>query len=336
MNDRTRFGERRGNTTGAPEICSSFRAPAASHGGQSGQAGNSRNETKARLNTAAAAFVVLATMSLATPSGARAAEVPDGSIFGFSEPTDIGKPGDRSFGSEFTNNSGKGAGAYSASSLKNRLSVTFAEGWEASVAAFGSHHHIRHAPDLQDNHRVGFDGGSLEIARRLLPRSAGAPVAVTLISELYAGANDPGSGFSGRNLSLETRLAIDTVLIPGRLYGAVNLLYNIAAQDEGGRAFRQASSGYGASAAATWQINPWLFAGVETRLDVTHDGAFFGKKHGWAVFAGPTAAIRLGEGVMLNAVWTPQIRGGGHGAHRGRDLNAHARNLARVALSLDF
>lgn len=290
-----------------------------------------------RFAAPVALSIILASTAMTKAAHAEAPDgVPDGAIFGFSEPTDIGKPGDSSLGVELTNISGKGAGSYSASSLKNRLSVTFAEGWEASIAAFASHHHIRRAPDYRDNDRTSFDGGSLEIAKSLLPRSAGAPFAVTLISEFYAGANDAGTGLSGRSLNLETRLAIDAALVPGKVFGAINLLYNIGAQDDGGKPFHHPTSGYGASAALTWRLNPWLFVGVESRLDVAYDSAFFGKRHGWAIFVGPTAAIRMGEGVLLTAVWTPQARGGGHGAHGGRSLDAHGRNLARLALSVDF
>jgi hypothetical protein len=108
----------------------------------------------------------------------------------------------------------------------------------------------------------------------------------------------------------EFKLFIDTVLVPERLYGALNFNYALGAQRGLGPDEKWAeNSGTNVSGALTYQITDKMFAGVEGRWSTAFSDAFLNDQAGWGLFAGPTLLLKLTDSAAFNVVWTSQVPG---------------------------
>jgi len=137
---------------------------------------------------------------------------------------------------------------------------------------------------------------------------------------------------------LVIKLFADAVIVPGRLFGAANFVFDTGASRGGdplGPSWER-GSGLSLSAALTVQASERLFLGVEARATTSFSGAFLDRMEGRALFAGPTALVQLSETSALNLAWTPQIAGRAAGAGGGRDLDNFTRHEVRVKYALAF
>jgi len=298
---------------------------------------------KQRLAAVVAACLLGAVSSLAqtAPSSRNesAPEVPDGDIFGFTEPTDVGNPGEKSLALETTTRIGKARGLYVSPELKTELSVTPAANLALFASTFVSAHRIRGVPGLDDRAAVRFDGFSSEIQYRFLERSPGNPLAATIGIEPRLSRVDEITGERARAYEAEFKLLLDAVLVPNRLYGAMNLTY--AAQLQRSAAdvepSSEASSETSLSGALAYQASDRLFLGAEARWLTSFSGAALNQLDGQALFAGPTLLVKLSEEAALNLSWTPQVIGRSQeNAGRRLDLDNFERHQLRVKFETSF
>ncbi len=78
---------------------------------------------------------------------------------------------------------------------------------------------------MADAHGFNFSGLSAELRYLLIGRGPGSPFGVTLVAEPeWARIDDGGQPITDFNVTF--RAIADTELIPNRLYGAANLIYN--------------------------------------------------------------------------------------------------------------
>src|SRR5476649_2605221 len=103
------------------------------------------------------------------------AQVPGDDIFGFTTPTDVGKPGESGFANENDGRFGKRQGTYRALNTKYEFSHTVADGWWTAGSLFGAYYHAHDVTGLVDVNQFVFDGLSFEIEHRIVDRSAGQP-----------------------------------------------------------------------------------------------------------------------------------------------------------------
>lgn len=275
----------------------------------------------------------------ATESASEVPDVPGENIFGFTTPTDIGKPGDTALGSENTGRAGKRMGRFLAGTSKTELGRTLDEDTWGAVSMFNSYYRVRNVPDLDRNvSRVGFDGLSVELARRVVERSATNPFAVTLALEPRWSRLDAGAGTRVEGYSAEAKLFVDAVILPGKLYWAMNLNYSPGTQrspDPGAKWVD--SAGTSVSTALSHAISPAVFAGVEVRLLSAFNKLLPTRHAGSALFAGPTFAWKITEKVVFNAVWTPQVAGRSEGRRdRVLDLDNFERHQFRAKVAMQF
>jgi len=275
------------------------------------------------------------------PQQAELPTVPGGDIFGFTSGTDVGNPGDRGIAFEFSARAGRIGGSYLTGTLKTQLSFTVAPDVAIAVSPFVTWHRSRGVPGIDDISRGQFDGLSFEASWRFLQRTASGFAATVSIEPRYARVD----GISGQRVdaySAELKLFMDVVLIPDRLFAAVNLNFAPGASQAitlDGMTGWQMSSGTNLSAALAYQITPQLFAGVEARLLSVFDGAFLNRNTGNALFAGPNLLYRPADNVAINVVWTPQVWGRARTPDRvadGLDLNNFERHQFRMKATIGF
>jgi hypothetical protein len=268
-----------------------------------------------------------------------AVDVPGENIFGFTDPTDVGKPGDTAIASENTGRTGKRMGRYLALQSKTELSRTLGENTWGAVSLFNSHYRVRDVPDLDRNlNRTAFDGMSFEIARRVVERSATNPFAVTLALEPRWSRLDPIAGTRVEAFSAEAKLFVDAVVVPEKLYWAMNLNYAPGTQrgTEPGAKWVE-NGGSNISTALTYAWSPSVFTGAEIRVLSAFNQAFFGRYAGSALFIGPTFLWKITDKVAFNVVWTPQVAGRSESnKDRLYDLDNFERHQFRAKLAVQF
>jgi hypothetical protein len=266
-------------------------------------------------------------------------DVPGENIFGFTDPTDVGKPGDMGFASENTGRAGKRMGRYFTLQSKTELGRTLDENTWGAVSLFNSHYRVRDVPDLDRNlNRTAFDGLSFEIARRVVERSATNPFAITVSLEPRWSRLDATAGTRVEAYSAEAKLFIDAVVVPEKLFWAMNLNYAPGTQRgmEPGAKWED-SAGTSVSTALTYAWSPTVFTGGEVRVLSAFNRAFFGRYAGSALFIGPTFLWKITDKVAFNAVWTPQIAGRAQSNwDRLLDLDNFERHQFRAKLAVQF
>jgi hypothetical protein len=268
-----------------------------------------------------------------------AADVPGENIFGFTDPTDVGNPGDTAIGSENTGRTGKRLGRYFTLQSKTELSRTLGENTWGAVSLFNSYYRVRDVADLDRNlNRTAFDGLSFEIARRVVERSATNPFAVTLALEPRWSRLDAVAGTRVESFSAEAKLFVDAVVVPEKLFWAMNLNYAPGTQ-RGVEPWAKwvDSAGTNVSTALTYAWSPSVFMGGEVRLLSAFNTALLGRYAGSALFIGPTFLWKITDKVAFNAVWTPQVAGRSEGnKDRLYDLDNFERHQFRAKLAVQF
>jgi len=309
-----------------------------------------------------------------TPAGdePKGATALGGDIFGFTTPSDVGSPGEKGIAFDLTSGLGRRGRVYSSSALSTELSKTVARNLSVSLSSFAAGHRIRSVPELDDRSQVRFDGVSGEISYRFLERSRTNPLAATISVEPRVARFEADTGNRVSAYSSEFELLIDTVLIPNRLHGAMNLKYYVNTQrgrsptdekgdessainsttDEGDNAARNgADGGKGSgttrakwdesafttvSGALAYQVTERVLVGIEARYLTEFSGAFLNEFSGHAVFVGPNLYLRLSDWAALNFAWTPQIWGRAQGVPTSLNLDNLERHQFRLKFAASF
>jgi hypothetical protein len=264
-------------------------------------------------------------------------DIPGGDLFGFTSPTDVGQPGERGIAFELSSRAGKRAGGYWSPTLKTEFSFTPEENLAVALAPWITAHRIREVPTLDDRTATRFDGFSGEVSYRFIRRKPVNPVAATVSIEPRLSRVDALTGEGARAYGGEAKLLVDAVVVPGRLYGAVNINYAFATQH--GFAPHEKwneSSGAAVSGALTYQFSERLFAGIESRWLATFSGPALNEQMGWGVFAGPSMLVKVTDGAALNLAWTPQVSGRASGPGEARDLDYFERQQFRAKFATSF
>jgi hypothetical protein len=263
--------------------------------------------------------------------------MPGGDIFGFTSPSDVGSPGEKGLAFETSTRVGKRGGTYISPTLKTQLSTMLAPNLAVALSTFTTGHHIQGVPGLEDRSKLQFDVLSGEVSYRFVERTPAHPLAATLSVEPRWARLDGVTGERVAAYGAEAKLFIDTVLVPERLYGALNLTYafgsqRLAADDP---VWTQ-SSGTTLSGAWSYQISERLFAGLEARHLTAFSGAVLDRLEGHAMFVGPHLLVMLSGRAAFNVAWTPQVVGRSRGVPRSHDLDNFERHQLRAKLAISF
>lgn len=260
-------------------------------------------------------------------------------LFGFTDGSDTGEAGSTSLELDMTGRFTKRAGSYAGVAQKFDFGFGVTDDLSISLGVLGDYHRVRDVPDLENlGGRYVFNGVGGEVRYRILNREA-APFGVTLHVEPSIARVDEESGERGRRITSETKLILDRELVPQRLFGAVNLLYEVDRFRGRGAAETERSSNLGTSIAIAYQIGPSFFIGGEGRYLRAYEGYGLDRYQGDAFFLGPTLFLQPVSNVFISAAYQAQVVGrerrGGQQIGRSdlnlRDFERH-RMLLKVGI----
>src|SRR3954468_12307992 len=256
-------------------------------------------------------------------------------IFGFTEGADIGNVRDKEFEKETSAGFGKRMGLYAASSTLLDFKYVPSPGLLISPGLLVAYHGISGVPGFDDRQQIGLQGLSFEVKYQLLDRKH-APFGLTLFAQPRWTRIDEASGERVSQFSSEFTLALDKEIVPQRLFGAINLIYEpeISRSHETGE--QERGSGLGLSAALAAQVLPGFLIGAEARYLRAHAGLVPDALKGEALFIGPTLYTRLSPDTFMSIAWNAQVAGHVAGAPGQLDLINFERNRVRFRLGLEF
>lgn len=266
---------------------------------------------------------------------ARAGDIDTEHLFGFTTGSDVGSRGELEIENETAGGFGKQAGSYAALSHTVEAKFTPVDNFRVGVATALAYFNITGVPGLGNRQQSGLQGFSLDLQCRLIEPGHG-PFALTIIAEPRWGRFDDISGEPVTTHGSTLTLAMDRELIAGRLFGAVNVLYDTAASQIRSSGDWQPQSKTGFSVALSGQIQPALFVGGEIRYLRAYGGLALDAFAGQAVFAGPTMYLQINQRLSLSAAWNLQISGRSAAGSGALDLTHFERQEATIRLGFHF
>jgi hypothetical protein len=290
------------------------------------------------------------TWSAAEPASTAPPSVPGDDIFGFTSTTDTGDPGARSVSFETTSRAGRAFDRFWATTLKTEFSLTPIPNLALSISPFVSYYRVRQTPDAPTLSRADFDGLSGEVMWRFLTRTSFGTAAAVSFEPRYA-RMDGATGVQVEAYAWEFKLFVDQVIVPDRLYAALNLNFAPSRQRLNDASMPDApwvsSSGTNVSAALAWQLTQgdardWqVFLGLEARWLAAFDGLWLDRMIGSALFVGPNMLVRFptddpSRYATFNVAWTPQVAGRATDLGGSLDLTNFERHQLRAKLAFNF
>jgi hypothetical protein len=281
--------------------------------------------------------------------------VPGGYIFGLTDPTDPGDPCTWELAFEAHARYGKRDGRYLGATTKTEIGYTYSQNVAFSLAAFhtytrwsdvtASQEALASAGDgvfASNVSKLGFDGLSGELFVRVLSRSPGQPLAVSVAVEPRWSRIDNLTGYEAPGYGAQFKLLMDAP-ITNRLFAGMNINYGLGQQR---LAIPNAQLSQGSFVAASLALSAEVYTaeksfiervlvGVEGLGVTPFNGLFLNQFDGYAFFFGPTLGIGLRDDRFLSLVWLPQIAGQARfpSLPGAKDLDHFERHEFRVKLS---
>jgi hypothetical protein len=236
-------------------------------------------------------------------------------IFGFSSGSDVATPGSAALGLEYGGAFGTRSGRATGTDGKVQYSFGAFPCVELGPSiTFG--HADAEAAYTYDRSESDALGAAIEAKFKLIGRSQ-AGFGLTLVFEpgwsrvrdRHRFVDDTGLVFEKSNhneTSLASKILLDTVLVPDRLFFALNFVHEAAWIDV---TPSEEESTFSTSAALTLKTAETFYIGVEGSYRHAYAGAWFDKAQGDAWFVGPTFLWAISENVALSGAWAIQVAG---------------------------
>jgi hypothetical protein len=256
-------------------------------------------------------------------------------LFGFLLGTDTGDRGDKEIQAETTGRLGKRSGSYAA--LAQSLAFEFVPLKDLRIEAsvFGTYHAIAGVDDFADLHRASFQGFSMELRYRLLDRHS-APFGLALSAEPHWSRTDEETGLQVNQYGADFTLIVDHELIPDRIIGAFNLLYQPQTTRLAQSGTWTNESTLGVAGALMVQPRPGFLLGGELRYLRSYDSLGSSSFSGEALFLGPNFFVRFNDHWRFTASWSAQVAGRAVEAPGALDLVNFTRHEAKIRLGYEF
>jgi|SRR5579883_100478 len=256
-------------------------------------------------------------------------------IFGFTSGADVGEAGERELEQQSIAQWGKRTGSYAALDGQLRYETSPVQNFRFEIGVPLAIHDVAGVSGLDDRRAAAFKGLVAEFGYRLLDR-AHAPFALTLRAEPHWSRVDDTSGAPVDGYGSDFSLAIDRELSPGRVFGALNLVYApelIHARTSG---TWQRDATLGLSASVTRRIAPGFFVGAEAQYLRKYDALGLDAFAGEAMFLGPTFFVRVAKGLAVSGAWAVQTAGHAAGVPGTLDLANFTRHQATLRVEYNF
>ncbi len=276
-------------------------------------------------------------MSLAAllPACVHAEGIDTEHLFGFMIGTDVGSVGEREFQSETTGRFGKNGGRYQAVGQEFELEFVPVQNFRIELGSTFASHLISSVPGLDDQRRLSWQGGSVDLRYRFLDRETAA-FGLTFAAEAHAHRVDETTAEAVRSFGTEFRLAFDRELVPNRVVAAFNLIYEPEWTRFVGSGVMEQASTAGVALGLMAQLGPGFLLGGEARYLRKYEGIGLEELAGQALFVGPTAYFQLSKSSRLTASWSVQAWGRPAGSTASLDLVNFERHQARLVFGVNF
>jgi hypothetical protein len=152
----------------------------------------------------------------------------------------------------------------------------------------------------------------------------------------FVGFTDVATGAPADRFGVVFIAVADRVLIPGQLYGALNLVYQFERDRDQASGASFDSSILGFYAAASGRRTSWLYLGGEARYLRSFSGFTLDALEGQAVYLGPVFYAPIIPGVIISGAWDVQAWGQAAGVGGGFDLTNFERHQVKLRLSFDL
>jgi len=256
-------------------------------------------------------------------------------IFGFTAGTGTGEVGERELEHQTQAQWGKQGGQYGVLTDQLRFEHSPVENFRFEIGVPVSLFEVTGISGLDDRHTSAFNGLATEFRYRLIDGEH-APFALTLGAEPHWNRTDDISGAPVNNFGSEITLAIDRELVPGKLFGAVNLIYDPEAERLRATGQWQRESAAGLATSAVVQLSPGVFIGAEARYLRKYDGIGLDTLVGQALFVGPNAYLKLTKTLAISGAWSTQVTGRASGVPGTFDLTSFTRQQALLRVEYNF
>jgi len=270
-----------------------------------------------------------------TMAAAAAHPVETENLFGFTLGSDIDPAGTWGVAFETIGAFGKREGRYAAGNSKLELSYAPIDNLSVSFSLLGGAWDINGNPDLPDTKIMRFRGAGGELRWRLLERGP-SPVGLTLHVEPSMTLADEVTGQAGTGYGSENKLILDAMLVSDRLWGGLNLLYDLETfRPWSGPATEEGSVG-GVSGGLTARVTPTLFLGAEIRYLMAFEKLLLSRQVGNALYLGPTGYWRMSNTAWMSLAWNIQVAGHANNDPARLDLTNFSRQMVRFKLGFEF
>jgi hypothetical protein len=237
-------------------------------------------------------------------------------IFGFSSGSDVASVGSAALGLEYGGAFGTRSGTLTDSAGKVQYSFGAVPCVELGPSiTFGmAHSTVAFSPEDFKSEAVG---AAIEAKFKLIGR-AEAGFGMTLVFEPSWGrvrdrnhvfdevGNVVRESSSHDETGLASKILLDTVLVPDRLFLAVNFIHEAAWIDV---TPSEEESTFITSAALTLKASEAFYLGVEGSYRQAYSSAWFDHAEGDAWFVGPTFLWSISENVALSGAFAVQVAG---------------------------
>lgn len=271
----------------------------------------------------------------------------DPDIFGFTAGADVAAPGPWGAALEYGGAFGTRGGTSSSHGLKAQMSGAPVPCLEIGPSLFAAHDRIdKRLAGSRETLRQA--GAALEIKYKLLSRARhGFGLTIAAEHSIAAGTSSlagrsapPSARNSGVVAASAVKLLIDRAIVPGRLYGALNLEFaqgwTSARLGMCGTAGFCASSGLAVRGALSLQLAKNLFIGLEAAHLRSYEGPAANIHLGHAWFAGPNLLWRPNDRLAIQVAWSQQLFGHATGSAGKLNLRDFNRYSAKLKIGMSF
>lgn len=263
-------------------------------------------------------------------------------IFGFTSGTDIGPEHDREIELETDLAFGKKIGAYNIGEQKATFEYNPTDSLEIDTGVHASFVHIHGVDGMDDRAGANFGGLESRFSFVLIHRTPATPVGLTVSVEPEWSRIDDG-GRIDTAFSAETRIIVDTELVPATLYAAVNAIYRPQVDRSFTTSTWSPSDNFGVAGALAYRLDPQLargakqvVLGAELEYFRSYGGLGLGGFNGDALFFGPTFYVHANDTLFVAGSISTQVAGRASGDPNLFDLTHFSRNKAQVTIGIDF
>jgi hypothetical protein len=256
-------------------------------------------------------------------------------IFGFVEGATIGNAGESELEWDTVLRSGKSTGLFRNVASQIEYKYTALANFRISGVATFAYYDIAGVAGLIDKSHTAAQSLSIDARFRLLD-GAKSPFGLTLSLQPHWGFADETSAVTLRHFGSEILLLADRELVPDRLIGALNVLYDTdRTRFLADRAIEQAPV-VGIGTALAEQILPGKWLGIEARYLRSYEGASLQNLSGEAMYAGPTFYTRLGKQGWMSVAASLQAWGKAVGGLGALDLVNFERYQVKLRAGIEF